>query len=334
MKCLTCGLEIKGLSSRPPLVACPRCGWPLEEAPTRHLPRTSPLTEESPGIPRFTLPVHVPPQLPPMRKQISGTTQRRLRTHFGLHRNSPYPALLSPASPASPALPVRAPLIITGLSIIVLMSFLVGAGLLLRASLNANAAQTPPPHHNISTVAPTGTAGTSTPAGKVLYQNSLRGAAGGWVNDSYCSDKPDGYHIVGAYLCYAPVTEQGNVDITVTVSQLHGPYSLLYGIVLRSSSKGNYYLFGIDGNGKWTFAKLSNNSSSYLIQPKANPAIKTNLNQVNTLEVRAIGSQFDFFVNGVQIGHTSDTAYSTGLVGLTSERGVEVVYANIRIAQP
>ena len=60
---------------------------------------------------------------------------------------------------------------------------------------------------------------------------------------------------MGHYLCYAPVTQQGNVDITVTVSQLSGPYSLLYGIVFRCSGKGNYYLFGIDGNGKWTFAK-------------------------------------------------------------------------------
>jgi len=219
------------------------------------------------------------------------------------------------------------------------MSFLVGAGLLLRASLNVSAAQTPLPRHHLSTVAPTGTPGLGTPFATVLYQNSLRGGtAGGWVNDAYCTDKADGYHIVGAYLCYAPVTEQGSVDITVTVTQLHGPTSLLYGIVLRSSGKGNYYLFGIDGNGKWTFARLNNNTITYLIQPKTNAAIKTKLNQANTLEVRVTGSQFDFFVNGIQVGQASDTTYSTGLIGLTSERAaegvVEVVYANIRIAQP
>jgi hypothetical protein len=219
------------------------------------------------------------------------------------------------------------------------MSFLVGAGLLLRATLYANAAQTPLPRHLTSTLGPTATAGPGTPIGAVLYQNSLRGGtAGGWVNDAYCTDKADGYHISGAYLCYAPVTQEGSVDITVTVTQVHGPINLLYGIVLRSSGKGNYYLFGIDGNGKWTFAKLTNNTSSYLVKPETNAAIKTKLNQANTLEVRAIGSQFDFFVNGIQVGQTSDTTYSTGLIGLTSERGVggvvEVVYANIRIAQP
>jgi hypothetical protein len=215
------------------------------------------------------------------------------------------------------------------------MSFLIGAGLLLRASLNVNAAQTPLPRHHASTVEPTGTAGLGTPFGTVLYQSSLRGFAGGWGNDTNCTDKADGYHIIGGNLCYVPVTEQGSVDITVTVTQLHGPTSLLYGIALRSSVKGNNsYLFGIDGNGKWTFARLNNKTSTYLIKPKTNAAIKTKLNQANTLEVRASGSQFEFFVNGIQVGQASDTTYSTGLIGLTSEPGVEVVYANIRIAQP
>jgi hypothetical protein len=338
MKCLTCGLEIKGTSTRMPLLACPRCGRPLEEAPSRHLPRPSPTTQEYPGVPRFTLPVQVPPQLPPARKSIGRTTRRRSRGHFGLHRDSPYQAL---TSSASPALPVRAPIIITALSIIVLMSLLVGAGLLLRASLNASGAETPPPPHHhtaTATVGPTAIVGAGAPLGPVIYQNSLRGAAGGWTNDSHCSDKPDGYHIVGDYLCYAPVTRQANVDFLVTVTQLKGPTNLLYGIVLRSSGKGNYYLFGIDGNGKWIFAKLTNNSITDLVKPKSSAVINTNLNHPNTLEVRAVGSQFNFYVNGIQVGQASDSAYSTGLVGLTSDASpegtVEVVYANIQIAQP
>jgi len=154
------------------------------------------------------------------------------------------------------------------------------------------------------------------------------------VNDTHCTSKADGYHITGAYLCYAPVTQQGDVDITVTAKQLSGPYSLLYGIVFRSSGKGSYYLFGIDGNGKWTFVRLSNNTGSYLIQPRANTAIKGTLNQSNTLEVRAAGSHFEFIINGIQVGQADDTTYSTGLIGLTSEGGVEVVYANIKIVKP
>jgi hypothetical protein len=223
------------------------------------------------------------------------------------------------------------------LSMMVLLALLLGAGLLLRSSLGAKAAKVSVSENNKAhapgTVGTVGTA-TSTPVGTVVYQSSLEGAAGGWVNDTHCSSKADGYHISGNYLCYAPVTQQGDVDISVTVRQLSGSYSLLYGIVFRSSGKGSYYLFGVDGNGKWTFAKLSNNTSTYLIRPTANAAINAKLDEPNTLEIKAIGSQFDFYVNGIQVGQSKNTAYSTGLIGLTSEGGVEVVYANVRIARP
>ena len=179
-----------------------------------------------------------------------------------------------------------------------------------------------------------GAATTSAVPGAILYQSSLEGVAGGWVNYSHCSYSAGGYDITGAYLCYAPVTQQGDVDITVTAKQLSGPYSLLYGIVFRASGKGDYYLFGIDGNGKWTVAKLSNNSSSYLIQPQLNAAVKAGLNQINTLEVKTTGSHFEFFVNGIQVGQTVDSSYSIGLIGLTSEDGVEIAYTNFSVVKP
>jgi hypothetical protein len=222
------------------------------------------------------------------------------------------------------------------LSMMVLLALLLGAGLLLRSGLGSKAAKAPGNNsHTPGTVSTQGAVGTptSTPVGTVLYQSSLEGAAGGWVNDTHCSSEADGYHISGNYLCYAPVTQQGDIDISITAKQVSGSYSLLYGIVFRSSGKGNYYLFGIDGNGKWTFAKVSNNTSTYLIRPTTNVAIKAKLNESNTFEVTATGSHFEFYINGVHVGQSTDTAYSAGLIGLTSESGVEVVYANIRIAR-
>jgi hypothetical protein len=323
MKCPTCGLEIAESSPRLPLLSCPRCGRPLEQHPRRYQPRKA---AGSPGLPHFTLPVHTVSGGQLSRPEDLSRSPARP----GLLREPPYPDLGSPPSS-------RAPVIITMLSMMVLLALLLGAGLLLRSGLGTKAAKASAPENNKAhipgTVTPASTI-TASPVGTAVYQSSLEGTAGGWVNDSHCSSQADGYHISGNYLCYAPVTQQGDVDVSVTVTQVSGPYSLLYGIVFRSSGKGNYYLFGVDGNGKWTFAKLTNNTSTYLIRPTANTAIKTKLNEPNTLEVKAIGLQFTFYVNGIEVGHSANTAYSTGLVGLTSERGVEVVYANIRIARP
>jgi hypothetical protein len=327
MRCLTCGLKmldsIDSLHTPgyPPARVCPRCGEFLE-------PRTGsnqPPAVGSPGLPHFTLPTLEAAHAPTSHR----AAQRGIyaRPKLMSMRLPPYPATtLSPSR--------RAPLVIGTLSLMVILALLLGAGLLLRGSLGINRAHTsvgatPAGQSHMAVTPETATAFPGT----TLYQSSLKGAAGGWVNDSHCLSKSDGYHITGAYLCYAPVTQQGNVDITVTAKQLSGPVSLLYGIVFRASGKGNYYLFAIDANGKWALAKLHNNTTSYLIQPTASAAIKGTLNQTNVLEIRAVGSHFSLFVNGKQVGQASDSAYSAGLIGLTSEGGVEIVYADIRIAK-
>jgi hypothetical protein len=333
MRCLTCGLNlpdsIDSLDTKgypPALRVCPRCGEFLEPRSGKH-PATA---VGSPGLPHFTLPTLEAAHAPPARRVYRGRTYGRPK--LTSMRLPPYPSTALPPSR-------RAPLVIGTLSLMVVLALLLGAGLLLRGGFTINRAHTSVGSTAVGST-PTGqshtggTPGTATAfPGKTLYQSSLKGAAGGWVNDSHCLSKSDGYHITGAYLCYAPVTQQTNVDISVTAKQLSGPASLLYGIVFRASGQGNYYLFAIDANGKWTFAKLHNNTTSYLIQPTASAAIKGTLNQTNVLEIRAVGSHFSLFVNGIQVGQASDSAYSAGLIGLTSEGGVEIVYANIRIAK-
>ena len=320
MRCLSCGLKMADAPAYPAAGACPRCGQPLGRSTAAYPPPEG----GSPGQPHFTLPTLTAVNVPPIR----GNVQKRVDAHGELHRQPPYPAVAE--TPSS-----RAPLIVGVLSIAIVVALLLGAGLVWRGSLKAgptHLATENIPRSTVHTVA--GTATTSAIPGAILYQSSLEGVAGGWINVSHCSYSAGGYDITGAYLCYAPVTQQGDVDITVTAKQLSGPYSLLYGIVFRASGKGDYYLFGIDGNGKWTVAKLSNNSSSYLIQPQLNAAVKAGLNQINTLEVKTTGSHFEFFVNGIQVGQTVDSSYSIGLIGLTSEDGVEIAYTNFSVVKP
>ena len=328
MRCHTCGLKLlDSIDSRdtegyPAAGICPRCGEFLELRTESNLSPDA----GSPGLPLFTLPTVAAARVPPVRGRAERGTYARPK--LSSMRLPPYPATSLPSNR-------RAPLIISTLSLMVILALLLGAGLLLRGSLSISRGQTsvrstpPGQSHTVgATVTVTLFGGTT------LYQSSLKGDAGGWVSDAHCISKADGYHIIGAYLCYAPVTQQGTVDITVTAKQLSGPTSLLYGIVFRATGKGNYYLFAIDANGKWAFVKLHNNTSSYLIQPTASTAVKRTLNQANLLQVRAADSHFSFFVNGIQVGQASDTSYSTGLIGLTSEGGVEIAYSDIRIAKP
>jgi hypothetical protein len=166
-----------------------------------------------------------------------------------------------------------------------------------------------------------------------IYQSSLKGSLDGWQNDHNCAQKQDGYHITASSICYAPVDSQADADVSVTVTQPGGSGDLFYGIILRSTPGQHYYLFGLDGNGEWAFVNIANNSAQpvYLVQPTLDAAIHGGLHQTNTLEVKMKGSRFDFFVNGTQVGEITDGHYTSGLIGLSGEDGVEVVYTNLRI---
>ncbi|GEM_PF-683029 len=326
-------------SMRPPGPPNP----PLEQRPTAVRPAAR--RPVSPGKPHLTLPSNRRPNRPAQPSSMSqwdavdsldsasdtgdvdtmiAPAESRTATgrykRYGLGKAPPYP-VLSPQQEKR-----RAPLIMGVLSAVIVVALLFGVGAVLLGH-RAATAQTPPTASSVRTSVATSVLPNT------LYQSALLGVANGWITDAHCAAKADGYHITGASLCYAPVGAQANVDITVTVKQLSGPLNLFYGIVLRQSGNGNYYFFGIDGNGKWTFARLSNNTSSFLVHPAGNSAIKSNLKQTNVMEVKGIGSHFQFFVNGTSIGQSDDATYASGLIGLTSGNGIEVAYTNITITQ-
>jgi hypothetical protein len=158
-------------------------------------------------------------------------------------------------------------------------------------------------------------------------------ATHGWANDSHCSAQGDGYHIAGSYLCYAPITDAGDADIAVQVEQIQGDPSAPYGIALRTDGTSDHYEFDIDSHQKWIFYKFVGGSATTLMPFTHNAAIKPGLDVTNALYVRARGSQFDFFVNGVQVGKVEDTTFASGRTGLAGDDGIEVVFTNFSLTR-
>jgi hypothetical protein len=177
------------------------------------------------------------------------------------------------------------------------------------------------------------TIGGNTSSGPgVIYQDALNGSTKDkWANDSNCFFGSGGYHINAAFICYAPADTTGDAVTTVTVSQISGPITYPYGLVIRRVSKGNYYEFLIDANGKWLFDKVVNGTSTDIVKFTADKAIKTGLNQSNTISVQAKGSHFVFSVNGTQVGTADDSTFPSGETGLSGNDNIEVVYTNLVI---
>ncbi len=167
-------------------------------------------------------------------------------------------------------------------------------------------------------------------------QDPLTSSANKWPTDSGCAFAKDGYHITQDVLCFAPVTDVADAVASVTVKQTTGDLTSGYGIVFRRPSKGNYYAFLIDSNGKWAFVKaVSGQDPTRIIDFKADAAIKSGLNAANTLKVRAVGSDYTFFVNGTQVGQSTDATYTAkGAWGLSGQVGIEVVYTDFLLVKP
>ncbi|HKW19842.1 MAG TPA: hypothetical protein VJO13_00600 [Ktedonobacterales bacterium] len=169
--------------------------------------------------------------------------------------------------------------------------------------------------------------------GTLIYQDALDGSTKSqWTDDSNCFFGSGGYHINAGFICYAPSDKVGDAVTTVSTKQISGPITYFYGMVVRRVSKGNYYEFQVDANGKWRFGKVVNGTSTDIVGQSASTAIKTGLNQVNTLAVQAQGSHFVFSVNGTQVGTADDSTFTSGDTGLIGNDGIEVVFSSLSIA--
>ena len=166
-----------------------------------------------------------------------------------------------------------------------------------------------------------------------IFEDDLTTNVNGWVSTSDCFFRSDGYHIAGGHVCFSrvPGTTASDANISVQVQQVSGSIADPYGLVFRSDDHGNYYFFGIDGNGKWLFEKVVATQATILIPFTPNAIIAKGLNSSNIIEVHALATHFELYVNGVLVGQLDDSTYSEGRVGLAGDDSIEVVYTNLRI---
>jgi hypothetical protein len=223
----------------------------------------------------------------------------------------------------------RGPIVASGgrpltlLAVTALVAALAGCDLPLTTSSGTSTSGTPIP------IGP-----TPTPTPTVIYEAPLTTSAIGWSSGPNCFLGAGGYHITDGFLCRSPAGDLTDVDVTVQVEQISGPTVYGYGIAFRRPSLGNHYDFDVDSNSKWVFAKCVGNVCKNVIQFTQNAVIVGGWNTVNTLRVRAMGSHFDFFVNGTKVGQADDATFSSGEVGLTGGDGIEVVFTNFKVVKP
>jgi hypothetical protein len=130
----------------------------------------------------------------------------------------------------------------------------------------------------------------------------------------------------------------------VEATQLSGPLNNGYGMLIRVDyDTDSYYVFEVSGDGFiWIgyCTDLCNEVSEPLVGGGwfRSPAVRQGLLETNHLKVLAEGSRVAFFVNGIQVGRTSDSRLIKGDVAVLVEtlgRGdVRVGFDNFVVSPP
>lgn len=140
-----------------------------------------------------------------------------------------------------------------------------------------------------------------------------------------CSSDSDGYHVVSSWCTYSNVL-YGDVDVSVTAKLVKGSPHAAYGLVFRNDVSEP--TFAITSDGKWFY--YGDNNSEGTIQGKETPsaAIKQGTGATNTIEVHTHGEQYDFFINGVNVGGFNDiyTTVTEGRIGFISGNAIDAYF--------
>jgi hypothetical protein len=126
----------------------------------------------------------------------------------------------------------------------------------------------------------------------------------------------------------------------VEATQVDGPLNNGYGILFKVDEEtDSFYVFEISGDG-WIWigrcADLCESEQVALVGGDwfRSPAVNQGLQATNGLRVVVDGTLMTFFVNGVEVGRTSDDLLTEGdiavMVEALGESGVRVIFDNFR----
>ena len=112
----------------------------------------------------------------------------------------------------------------------------------------------------------------------------------------------------------------GNISVEVDATKIGGDDDNNFGLICRYTGDldaPNYYYFNISSDGFAIIGKVTGGSQEYLSSEKMEPSdvIKQG-NASNHLRADCVGSNLTFYVNNQKIATATDTAFTSGDVGL------------------
>ncbi|MCL4396684.1 MAG: RDD family protein [Chloroflexi bacterium] len=152
---------------------------------------------------------------------------------------------------------------------------------------------------------------------------------GYFENDAYHvrSATPDGYFP----LCDPACLLQRDLIAEAKFTKVEGRKDYMYGLYFRASEIGGYF-FGVADDGGYRLSRWDSQTWHDVIPWTACTFLKPG-NQSNTLRVQTEGPVIQLFINGQAVGHTLDSTFQAGSVGVgVTGQGLHVVVNSFLLA--
>jgi hypothetical protein len=130
----------------------------------------------------------------------------------------------------------------------------------------------------------------------------------------------------------------------VEATQIDGPLNNGYGMLFRlDDATDSYYVFEVSGDGYIWIGYCSDLCETEAVALVGgdwyrSPAVKPGLQETNSLKVITDGPRMTFFVNGIEVGRSSDSRLTEGdiavMVEALGEPGVHVAFDNFKVTPP
>lgn len=189
----------------------------------------------------------------------------------------------------------------------------------------------------------TGSGGDS----NVLFQDDFSDTSSGWDRTTSSTGTTDyqdgGYHIFVdpeySSVWANPGRSFSDVRVEVEGHKIGGVDDNEYGVICRYQDVDNFYAASISSDGYFAIIKLTGGDFGYLGAEAMQPSDVINLgSSSNTIRFDCVGSTLTLYVNGTQLISASDSAFTSGDVGLYAGTfgtpGIDILFDNFVVYRP
>lgn len=185
----------------------------------------------------------------------------------------------------------------------------------------------------------------------ILFQDDFSESNSGWDSaeweDGFTGYSDGVYRMqvkVPSYDIWANPSKSfdGDVRVEVDATKIGGENDNNFGLICRYSGAvdaPNFYYFNISSDGYAVIGKVSEGDQEYISSEQMVPSDAVSQGNVsNKLRADCIGSTLTFYVNGQEVATATDTAYTSGDVGLMAGTfdvsSTEIDFDNFLVSKP